>query len=76
MKLDYPKFSKHILKRVQKVLKSGRVNYWTGNECREFEKEFANYIGNKYGITLSNGSVALEIALQALRLKKKDIKNT
>jgi dTDP-4-amino-4,6-dideoxygalactose transaminase len=72
MKLDYPKYSQHILRRVQKVLKSGRVNYWTGNECREFEKEFANYIGNKYAITLSNGSVALEIALQALRLKKKD----
>ena len=72
MKLDYPYFNQKILNRVQKVLKSGRVNYWTGNECKEFEKEFSKYIGNKYAITLSNGSVALELALQALRLKKGD----
>jgi dTDP-4-amino-4,6-dideoxygalactose transaminase len=72
MKLSYPNFDKHTLKRVNDVLKSGRVNYWTGNECKNFEKEFSKYIGNKYGITVSNGSVALELALKSLGLKKKD----
>ena len=40
MKLSYPNFNKSTLKRVQQVLNSGRVNYWTGNECKDFEKEF------------------------------------
>ena len=72
MKLSYPSFNKQTIKKVQKVLKSGRVNYWTGNECKFFEKEFSKYLGNKYSITLSNGSVALELALKALKLKKGD----
>ena len=72
MKLDYPYYNQNILKRVQKVLKSGRVNYWTGNECKEFEKEFSNYHGTKYSVAVSNGSVALELALKALNLKKTD----
>jgi dTDP-4-amino-4,6-dideoxygalactose transaminase len=72
MKLSYPYYNQHTLKRVQQVLKSGRVNYWTGNECKEFEKNFSKYVGNKYAVTLSNGSVALEIALKALKLKKGD----
>ena len=71
MKLSYPNFNQNTLKRVQQVLKSGRVNYWTGNECKEFEKEFSNYHNVKYSLTVSNGSVALEIALKALNLKKK-----
>ena len=40
MKLSYPSFNKTTLKKVHKVLQSGRVNYWTGNECKDFEKEF------------------------------------
>tara|TARA_B100000989_G_scaffold180379_1_gene135553 strand:+ start:316 stop:1512 length:1197 start_codon:yes stop_codon:yes gene_type:complete len=72
MKLSYPSFNKTTLKKVHKVLQSGRVNYWTGNECKEFEKEFSNYIGNKYAVALSNGSVALELALSVLKFKKGD----
>ena len=71
MKLDYHYFNQSTLNSVQKVLKSGKVNYWTGNECKKFEREFSKYIENKYSITLCNGSVALEIALKALNLKKK-----
>jgi len=72
MSLIYPYFNKITQKRVQQVLKSGKVNYWTGNECKNFEKEFSNYIGNKYAVTVSNGSIALELALKALRLKARD----
>lgn len=47
---------------------SNNVNYWTGNECRKFEKEFAAYIKSEYAIALANGSVALEVALRALNI--------
>ena len=72
MKITYPYFNKSSLKKVEQVLKSGRVNYWTGNECKNFEKEFSNYHKVKYSLSVSNGSVALEIALKALKLKKTD----
>src|SRR6056300_798159 len=57
---------------VTKVLKNNKVNYWTGNECKNFEKEFSNYHKIKHSIAVSNGSVALEIGLKALDLKKND----
>ena len=72
MGLNYPIFSNQSIKRVQNVLKSGKVNYWTGKECEKFEREFSEYVGNKYAVTVSNGSVALEIALKTLNLKKGD----
>ncbi len=51
---------------MQAVLTSGRVNYWTGVEGREFEKEFSAWCGAKHSIALANGTVALELALKAL----------
>ena len=58
--------------KVTNILKENKTNYWTGNECKSFEKEFSKYVGNKYSITVSNGSVALEIALKSLNLKTGD----
>ena len=58
------------IKLVSKVLKNNKTNYWTGSECKKFEKEFSNYHNVKYSVAVSNGSVALEIALRALNLKK------
>ena len=49
-----------------RVLESGKINYWTGNEGKEFEKEFSAFAGCKYGIALANGTVALELALRVL----------
>ena len=72
MMLKYPYFDKNSLKKTIKVLKSGRVNYWTGKEGKKFEKEFSNYHGVKYSVAVSNGSVALELALKALNLKRGD----
>ena len=67
-----PFYSSKSIKKVGQILKAGKVNYWTGSECKKFEKEFSNYLGNKYSVALSNGSVALEIALKALELKNQD----
>ncbi len=63
---SWPNFSEEEAFAVQRVLLSNKVNYWTGEECREFEKEFAIWSDSKYAISLTNGTVALELALKAL----------
>lgn len=62
----WPSFSEEEAKAVKEVILSNRVNYWTGQECREFEKEFALWSDSKYAIALANGTVALDLALIAL----------
>ncbi|MRN38513.1 DegT/DnrJ/EryC1/StrS aminotransferase family protein [Neisseria sp. N95_16] len=62
----WPSFTQEEADAVSRVLLSNKVNYWTGTECREFEKEFAQYIGTEYAIALSNGTVALDVALKAM----------
>ena len=51
---------------MRNVILSNKVNYWTGQECREFEKEFAAWIGTEHAVALTNGTVALDLALKAL----------
>jgi len=51
---------------VERVLRSGKVNQWTGSEVTSFEKEYADFVGVKYAVALANGSVALELALKTL----------
>ncbi len=63
---SWPNFSEEEAFAVQRVLLSNKVNYWTGDECREFEKEFAIWSDSKYAISLTNGTVALDLALKAL----------
>lgn len=62
----WPYFGQDEIDAVQGVLKSGKVNYWTGQEGRLFEKEFADFTGCSHAIALANGTVALELALYAL----------
>lgn len=62
----WPSFTQEEADAVSRVLLSNKVNYWTGNECREFEKEFAAWAGCEYAIALSNGTLALDVALKAL----------
>ena len=62
----WPYFEGDEIEAAAAVLRSGKVNYWTGQEGRLFEAEFAQSIGTKYAICLANGTVALELALQAL----------
>jgi len=63
---SWPDYAEDEIAAVQAVLSSGKVNYWSGDEGRSFEREFAAYIGCRYGIALSNGTLALEAALHAL----------
>lgn len=62
----WPHYAQDELDAVRDVLASGKVNYWTGQECAAFEREFAAYVGTRHAVALANGSVALELALHAL----------
>ncbi|AOS82766.1 aminotransferase [Chlorobaculum limnaeum] len=62
----WPSYTQEEAYAVSRVLLSNRVNYWTGEECREFEKEFALWTGTAYAIAVANGTLALEVALKAL----------
>lgn len=68
----WPHFAEDEVQAAVDVLKSGKVNYWTGNIGREFERAFAEYTGCKHAIALTNGTVALELALYAIDLKPGD----
>ena len=62
----WPHFESEEIEAVNAVLRSGKVNYWTGEEGRQFENEFARSCGTNHAICVANGTVALELALQAL----------
>jgi dTDP-4-amino-4,6-dideoxygalactose transaminase len=62
----WPVFDGDEIDAARRTLESGRVNYWTGDEGRSFESEFAHYVGTKHAVALANGTVALEAALLAL----------
>lgn len=62
----WPIFEPDEIEAVSEVMRSGKVNYWTGTEGREFEKEYAAVLGVPYAIALHNGTQALELALYAL----------
>lgn len=68
----WPYFAPDEIEAVQKILVSGKVNYWTGNEGKYFEKEFADFVGAKHAIALTNGTVALELALYVLDIAQGD----
>ncbi len=68
----WPDFSQEEVDAVIHVLNSGQINYWTGKEGRNFEHEFAAFCGTKHAVALSNGTVALELALRALNIGSGD----
>jgi len=43
-----------------------------GKYVEEFEKKFSEYCGSKYGITTTNGTTSLHLALASIGLKKGD----
>ena len=64
----WPFFTQAESDAVQRVLLSNKVNYWTGDECRQFEKEFAVWSDSKYAVALGNGTLALDIAIKAMNI--------
>jgi dTDP-4-amino-4,6-dideoxygalactose transaminase len=68
----WPSFSEEEVDAVTAVLRSGKINYWTGEIGRQFEREFAALTGCPYAVALANGSVALELALYTLGIGSGD----
>lgn len=62
----WPNYSPEEVQAVADILTSNRVNYWTGDRCRVFERRFAEWAGAKHAVALANGTVALDVALKAL----------
>ena len=71
MKLSsWPKYQNKEIISALKILKSGKVNYWTGKENKNFEKQFQKYFNVKHAVTVANGTAALYLAVKVLNLKK------
>ena len=66
----WPSFTSKEINQVSLILKSGKVNYWTGKYCKIFEKNFSNYHKIKYSVTVNSGTSALECAIKSLNLKQ------
>lgn len=62
----WPYFSDEEADAVSEVIRSNKVNYWTGDICRQFEREFAAWANSAHAIALANGTVALDLALAGL----------
>jgi dTDP-4-amino-4,6-dideoxygalactose transaminase len=62
----WPQFSEKAIHEVEAVLRSGKVNYWTGKRGMEFEKRFAEWQGSKYAVSVATGTAALHVGLAAL----------
>jgi dTDP-4-amino-4,6-dideoxygalactose transaminase len=64
----WPHFFDDEIAEVEKVLREGRVNYWTGTRGREFQESFARFCGARHGIAVMNGTAALHVALAAAQI--------
>ena len=69
---SWPMFDDEEVDAVRNVLLSNKVNYWTGDECKKFEKEFSKFSGSKYAVALGNGTLALDVAFKALNIADSD----
>ena len=64
--VGWPNFDENAIAAVEQVLRSGKVNYWTGKKGMEFERRFAEWQGSKFAISVATGTAALHVALSAL----------
>jgi len=62
----WPSFDEPAIRSVEEVLRSGKVNYWTGKRGMEFERRFAEWQGSKYAVSVATGTAALHVALTSL----------
>jgi dTDP-4-amino-4,6-dideoxygalactose transaminase len=69
---QWPSYDQKTIKEISKIIKSGNLNIWKGKNNLKFEKNYAKFINRKYALSIANGSVALEIALKSIGIKKND----
>jgi dTDP-4-amino-4,6-dideoxygalactose transaminase len=68
----WPSFTTEEAEAIQEVLLSNKVNYWTGQKGRDFEKEFAIFSDSSHAIAVANGTVALDLAFKAININPGD----
>jgi len=68
----WPFIGEEEIAAAEKVLRSNRINYWTGEETKLFEREYARSLGRAYGLAVANGTLALELALRAFGIGEGD----
>lgn len=68
----WPSFTEEEAEAVAAVIRSNKVNYWTGGIGRSFEREFADWSGVPHAVALANGTLALDVALKALGISPGD----
>lgn len=68
----WPHFEAEDLEAVSEVLKSGKINRWTGDKNILFEDALGRASAAKYAIAVSNGTSALELALVGLGMRPGD----
>lgn len=62
----WPFYEDDEIAAVSEVLRSGKVNQWTGEHVVGFEREYADFLSRPHAVALMNGTVALELALLVL----------
>ena len=71
----WPTYDREQVDAAAKVLETGRVNYWNGSVGRQLEQDFARWLGTEYSIAVSNGSVSLDLILEALKISAEVVEN-
>tara|TARA_B100000427_G_C15454120_1_gene570938 strand:- start:19 stop:1167 length:1149 start_codon:yes stop_codon:yes gene_type:complete len=69
--VNTPKIFNQEKINIKKSLNSGWISS-EGNFVKKFEKDFSKYNKRKYGVAVSSGTAALEVAMKSLNLKKGD----
>lgn len=64
----WPCFDEPAIAAVEQVLRSGKVNYWTGRKGMEFEQRYAAWQGSRYAVSVATGTAALHVGLTVLGL--------
>lgn len=68
----WPHIDEDAIEAVAEVLRSGKINYWTGEQTKAFEREYAQFVGVPYALAVANGTLALELALRAAGIGEGD----
>ena len=69
---SWPSYTEEEIEAVARVLQSNKVNYWTAEECKLFEREFADWTQSRFAVSLANGSIALDLALKGIGINPGD----
>ena len=69
---NWPFYGEEEINAVSEILKSGKVNYWTGENVKKFEEEFSQWVGVTNSLSISNGSLALSASYLAIGLRDGD----